>query len=158
MRHLPRVVAETAIDKTVKVGVWRKKQLVLLDVKVGELKENEPQTAALTKPEAPTPPAAGTQVLGLSVSNITPELRQRFSIVDTTSGVVVTDVASDSPALEKGIRAGDVIVEVSQEEVKNPAQIAAKVEEARKQGRKSVLFLVDHQGDLRFVALKLDKS
>ena len=75
-----------------------------------------------------------------------------------SAGVVVVDVAPDSAASEKGMRAGDVIVEVAQEEVKNPAEISTKIDEAKKAGRKSVLLLVDRQGDLRFVALKLDQS
>ena len=72
--------------------------------------------------------------------------------------MVVVDVAGDSAAAEKGMRAGDVIVEVAQEEVKTPAQITAKIDEAKKAGRKSVLLLVDRQGDLRFVALKIDNK
>jgi serine protease Do len=56
------------------------------------------------------------------------------------------------------MRAGDVIVEVTQQEVKTPQQIAAKIDEARKQGHKSVLLLVDHAGDLHFVVLKIDKG
>jgi serine protease Do len=47
---------------------------------------------------------------------------------------------------------------VAQEEVKNPGQITAKIDEAKKSGRKSVLMLVDRQGDLRFVALKIDQG
>ena len=54
------------------------------------------------------------------------------------------------------MKPGDIIVEVAQEEVKSPGQVAAKIEEAKKAGRKSVLMLVDRQGDLRFVAIKLD--
>jgi serine protease Do len=158
MHHLPRIVAETPIDKTVKVGVWRKRKEVTLDVKVGELQETDQQTAAATKQAPPGPAAGSAQILGLSVANLTPDLRERFSIAESTSGVVVTDVAGDSPASVKGIRAGDVIIEVAQEEVKNPAQITSKIDEARKAGRKSVLLLVDHQGDLRFVALKIDQS
>jgi serine protease Do len=159
MRRLPRIVAETPIDKTVKVTVWRKRKENTVDVKVGELDENDQQQAALT-PKQQTPPAQDTSVkaLGLSLSNLTPELREKFSLAEDTSGVVVTDVDTNSTASEKGVRAGDVIVEVAQEEVKNPNQVAAKIEEARKSGRKSVLLLVDRQGDLRFVALKIDKG
>ena len=98
------------------------------------------------------------KALGLSLANLTPELRERFSLSEDTAGVVVTDVASDSPASEKGMRAGDVIVEVAQEEVKSPGQITGKIDEAKKAGRKSVLMLVDRQGDLRFVALKIDQG
>jgi serine protease Do len=56
------------------------------------------------------------------------------------------------------MRPGDVIVEVAQEEVKTPSQISDRIADAKKAGRKSVLLLVDRQGDLRFVALKIDQS
>ena len=159
MRRLPRVVAETPIDKSVKVTVWRKRKEHAFDVVVGELKDEE-QQAALTpgKQPAPSEPPGTVKTLGLSIANLTPELKERFSLAEDSAGVVVVDVAPDSAASEKGMRAGDVIVEVAQEEVKNPAEISTKIDEAKKAGRKSVLLLVDRQGDLRFVALKLDQS
>ncbi|HZT50479.1 MAG TPA: PDZ domain-containing protein, partial [Stellaceae bacterium] len=158
MRHLPRIVAETPIDKTVKVTLWRKRKEVKLDVTVGELKE-EPQQAALPqKQQAPPAPDSTVTVLGLSLANISPELRERFSLADDANGVVVTDVAAKSPAADKGVHAGDVIVEVAQEEVKTAARVTELVEAAKKAGRKSVLLLVDRQGDLRFVALRIDQS
>jgi serine protease Do len=158
MRHLPRIVAETPIDKTVKIKVWRKRKEHVFDVKVGELKEEDQQAAASPKQQPPGPVAGAVKALGLSLANLTPELRERFSLSEDTAGVVVTDVATDSPASEKGMRAGDVIVEVAQEEVKSPGQITGKIDEAKKAGRKSVLMLVDRQGDLRFVALKIDQG
>jgi serine protease Do len=158
MRRLPRIVAETPIDKVVKVTVWRKRKENVVDVKVGELNENDQQASLSPKQQAPTAPTASVKALGLSLSNLTPELRERFSLAEDTAGVVVTDVDANSTASDKGVRAGDVIVEVAQEEVKSPAQITAKIDEARKSGRKSVLLLVDRQGDLRFVALKVDQG
>ncbi|MGH6982495.1 MAG: DegQ family serine endoprotease [Stellaceae bacterium] len=157
MHHLPRIVAETPIDKVAKVVVWRAKKNVTLNVKVGELKETT-QVAATPKETPPTPPSTTTKVLGLTVANLTPELRSHFSIGEQIAGVVVTDVAKNSPAAEKGMRPGDVIVEVTQQEVKTPQQITAKVDEAKKQGHKSVLMLVEHGGDLHFVVIKLDKG
>ena len=121
---------------------------------------DEEQQAALTpgKQPAPSEPPGTVKTLGLSIANLTQELKERFSLAEDSAGVVVVDVAPDSAASEKGMRAGDVIVEVAQEEVKNPAEISTKIDEAKKAGRKSVLLLVDRQGDLRFVALKLDQS
>jgi serine protease Do len=159
MRHLPRIVAETPIDKSVKVTLWRKRKELTLDVKVGELKEEETQQASLPAKQADKPaPAAGIDVLGLKLSNVTPDLREKYSLPDDAAGVVVTDVDTKSQAAEKGVKAGDMIVEVAQEDVKDSGQITNLVDQAKKAGRKSVLLLVDHQGDLRFVALKLDQS
>ncbi len=154
MRHLPRIVAETPIGKVVKVTVWRKRKELTLEVKVGELKDNVGQATAATK-QPLTPTGTAVKLLGLSVAELTPELRERYQLAEDSVGVVVTDVAKDGPAAEKGMRAGDVITEVAQEEVKTPADVVKKIDAATKAGRKSVLLLVDRQGDLRFYALKI---
>ncbi|MGH7001522.1 MAG: DegQ family serine endoprotease, partial [Stellaceae bacterium] len=85
MRHLPRIVAETPIDKTVKVTVWRKHKELTLDVKVGELKDKVEQASATAK--QPVPPAGTTvKPLGLSVADLTPELRERFQLANDSAG------------------------------------------------------------------------
>ena len=71
---------------------------------------------------------------------------------------MVTEVAQGSAAAEKGIRAGDVIVEVSQEEVASPAEVVDRVRAVQDSERRSVLLLVQSGEDLRFVALRLDNS
>jgi serine protease Do len=158
MRELPRIVAETPIDKSVKVMVWRKRAEVDLDVKVGELKEDEQVASDSPKPDKPAAPIDTVKALGLSLANLTPELRQRYGLGDDVNGVVITDVDAAGPSADKGVRAGDVVVEVAQDDVKTTDQILSKVDEAKKAGRKSVLLLVDRQGDLRFVAVKIDNS
>ena len=93
--------------------------------------------------------------LGLTLSSITTASRTDFNLSEDIRGVLVTDVAADSPAAEKGLRPGDVILEVSQEEVLSPAQVAAKVTEAEQADRRSVLLLVNRDGELRFVAVRV---
>jgi serine protease Do len=155
MRHLPRIVAETPIDKAVKVTVWRKRKEVTLDVKVGELQETE-QVAAASPKQAPLNPSDSVQVLGLSLANLNPDLRERFSLGDDAAGVVVTNVDTASQAAEKGVRAGDVIVEVAQEAVASADDFQTKIDKLKRDGRPSALLLVANPaGDLRFVALSL---
>ena len=86
----------------------------------------------------------------------TPELRQQFNIKGETAGVLISDVKADSLAAKKGLKAGDMILEVGQEEVKAPEDVTAKIKQARDAGRKTVLLLVDRQGDLRFIAMNLN--
>src|SRR5262249_28330097 len=143
MRLLPRMVAETSVDKQVNVVVWRKGQEVSLTLKLGELPD-EDQLASLNRPnagpdKAPSAPTPSVDALGMSLSSITPDLRKEFGIPDKTKGVVIAKVNDRSTAAERDLRPGDVIVEVAQEEVNDPAQIVKKVEDARKAGRKSVL-------------------
>jgi len=157
MRRLPRVVADTQVDKTVKVVIWRKGKEQTLDVKVGELKEDDQVASAgsRTGPSGPAAPAT-LEALGMSLSPLTPELRERFDIAENARGVVVTKVTDNSAASERGVRPGDLIVEVAQEEVTSPAQVETKVADAKRQGRKTVLVMVERQGEQRFVALRVD--
>ena len=158
MRHLPRLVAETPVDKTVPVTIWRKRQQTVVQVKVARLTETE-TAAAQDKPEPPPKPAADTvSALGLTLSDVTPELKQKYSLGDDARGAVVVDVAKDGPGAEKGLKPGDVIMEAAQDEVKTATQVAGKVADAKKSGRKSILLLVERQGDLRFVAIRLDQG
>ena len=159
MRRLPRIVADTPINKAAPVVVWRKGKPLTFQVKVGELEAAEESGLlanagddAAKQPAAPAP-AKAFDKLGLKLSAVSAELRQQFELAAEAKGVVVTEVQAGSPAAEKGLRAGDLIIEVSQQEVANPADIAALVQKARGEGKKSVLLLVDRQGDLRFVAL-----
>jgi serine protease Do len=159
MRHLPRLVAETPVDKFVPVTVWRKKAQTDLKVKVGRLQETETASAETgAKTPAPKSEADTVKALGMTLSDVTPALKEKFSLGDDAKGVVVVDVAKDSPGAEKGLRPGDVIMEAAQEEVKNANQVIGKVADAKKSGRKSILLLVERQGDLRFVALRIDQS
>jgi serine protease Do len=156
-RRLPRLVAETPVDKTVPVEVWRQGRMVTLDVRLGEL-EDEPQQAS-TQPggrgqggQAPQGQAQ-PQILGMTLAQITPELRARFNIEERARGVVVTAVAENSAAQERGIRPGDVIVEVAQGEVTTPAQALDRVRAQRDAGRASVLIMIERGGAQRAVAL-----
>jgi serine protease Do len=158
MRRLPRLVAETAVDRTVPVVVWRRGQEVTVQVRVGELPDDEQVAAApRTEPPRPTPnPPSTVEALGMTLSPITPELRRQYEVAERTRGVVITRVADGSPAAERGLRAGDVIVEVGQEEVTAPEQITTRVEQARTQGRRSVLVMIERQGEQRFVGLQVE--
>ena len=71
---------------------------------------------------------------------------------------MVVGVEPNSAAAEKNLRAGDVIVEVSQDEVRSPEDVDRKIKEAKEAGRKSLLLLVEGQSGLRFVALRIGES
>lgn len=160
MRRLPRIVAETAVGRSVKLTVWRKGETRELTVTVAELEkaEDEGLTASNGKEEQPEPAPAQAKAYGLSLSTLTPDLRARFELPDTVEGVVITAVADGSAAADKGLEAGDVVVEANQNEVKTPAELSKRIDEVKAAGRKSVFLLVARKEDLRFVALPLDDT
>jgi serine protease Do len=160
MRRLPRLVAETPVGKSVPLTLWRKRKEHPVQVTVGRLEENEQQQAsAQESSKKPAKDEAGVvKTMGLTLSGITSDLKEKFSLAGDSKGVVVVDVAKDSPGAAKGVRPGDLIMEAAQEEVKSPGEVSTKIDEAKKSGRKSILLLVERQGDLRFIALRLDQS
>lgn len=155
MRSLPRLVAETPIGKDTTVKLWRKGDEMELKVVLGELPEDDQVAEMGTAPPPPSATADATvDLLGITIASVTPELKTQFSLGDDTKGVVITAVKDGSPAAEESLKPGDLIVEVGQEEVGSPPEITAKVDQAKTDGKKSILLLVDRQGDLRFVALR----
>ena len=159
MRELPRIVADTDIGKDVPVEVWRGERSRILSVRIGELEEEVPVLASTgPRGDALEPEEATIDDLGVAVTTISEEMRDQFNLPEDLRGVVITGVEPDSPASEKSLRPGDVIVEVSQEEVSTPGQIAEKIREAREADRSSVLLKINRNGDRRFVALRIEKS
>jgi serine protease Do len=156
MRDLPRIVADTPIDREVEVAVWRKGKEELVRLKVGRLEETEPKQAALTAPAPEEEPKTGT-ALGLSFTAITDELRLKFQLKPETKGLVITQVDDGSKAQENAIQPGDVLVEVAQRAVENPADVAKRIDELKKDGKKTALLLLANKGgDVRFVALSIE--
>ena len=162
MRQLPRVVAETEVGRSVPVTVWRDGSETTVTVAVGSLEEGEKQMAARTDSDGDGDgDGEGLETidaLGITVAEIDEVARERFELADDDRGVVVTDVNAEGPASSKGIREGDVIVEVSQQEVSTPRDVAEKVAEAEAAGRKSILLLIEGQSGLRFVAVRIGES
>lgn len=153
MRDLPRIVAETKVGKKVEVEVWRDGGKKDFDVTLGRLEDFERAEGVAAEQSD----KQGSEIadLGLTLLLLNDIVREQFGIAENVEGVAVIDVESSSAAAEKGIRPGDVIVEVAQQEVSTPADIAKKVAEIRKSDKKSVLLLLNRGGDLRFVAVRL---
>jgi serine protease Do len=155
MRTLPRIVADSEVGKSVPVLLWRDGKEVTVQATLAE-KPDDVQTAAATQSDKP-PAEKPIEISGLGVklAPITQEMKDKFSLGADQKGVVITDVAPKSSAAERGLKPGDVIVEVQQGEVTSPADVQKKVDSVRKESRKSVLMLIQRQDGLQWVPLSL---
>jgi serine protease Do len=155
-KDLSRVVADTAVGKEVDVIIIRKGQEETHKVTLGRLEDTDKvQVAAKTKDEPAEKPVT-QKALGLDLATLSKDLRTRYKIKDSVKGVIITGVDGSSDAADKRLSAGDVIVEVAQEAVANAADIKKRVDQLKKDGKKSVLLLVANgDGELRFVALSV---
>jgi serine protease Do len=155
-KDLSRVVADTAVGKEVDVVIIRKGEEQTRKVTLGRLEDNDkPQPAAIKTPE-PTEKPVTQRALGLDLATLSKDLRSRYKIKDSVKGVIITNVDGTSDAAEKRLTAGEVIVEVAQEAVSNAADVKKRIDQLKKDGKKSVLLLVSNaEGELRFVALSV---
>jgi serine protease Do len=156
MRDLPRIVADTPIDREVEIAVWRKGREERLRLKVGRLEEGEPKPAALKAPTPSEEPKTGS-ALGLTFTAMSDELRLKFQLKPDAKGLVITQVDDGSKAQESSVAPGDVLVEIAQKAVETPADVTRRVEELKKDGKKTALLLLANKdGDVRFVAVAIE--
>ncbi len=158
MSDLPRIVAETAVGKESDVVVWREGKEKGFRVVLGRLEEFEKSASkeeAVGEPSNTQPTGTEVKDLGLLLAPLSASLREQFEVGADVNGVAVVAVDDAGPSHEKGVRPGDVVVEVAQQEVRTPQEVKDKVAAAKKAGKKSILLLLHRGGDLRFVAVKL---
>jgi serine protease Do len=155
-KDLSRVVADTAVGKEVDVVIIRKGQEETHKVTLGRLEDTDKAVPAAVKKDEPAEKPVTQKALGLDLATLSKDLRSRYKIKDSVKGVIITNVDSTSDAADKRLSPGEVIVEVAQEAVSNAADVKKRVDQLKKDGKKSVLLLVSNaDGELRFVALSV---
>jgi serine protease Do len=155
LRDLTSAVADTKAGKGVDVVVWRDGAKKTLEVEIGQM-PGEEQMAALSGEQQPQ--ESNTPKLGVMLAQLTPEARQQFELPADVKGVVVTDVEPGSPAAEKGLQPGDVIVEANRKQVSDPKAVSDAVRQAAERGDGTILLLVQRDGQNRFVAIGLEHA
>ncbi len=142
MNELPRIVAETAVGKSVDIKVIREKKELTLQIKIAELTEEKLAYEGKQTEE----------MLGLSVDDITPKWSSRFGLREKT-GVVVIEVLQGSAAENSGIELGDIIKEVNHTSIRNLSEYNSAIGKAVK--NKAVLFLISRAGRTFFVTVSV---
>jgi serine protease Do len=157
MRDLPRIVADTPVGKEVEVVVLRKGKEARMTVKLGRLEDGEKPKPASVTTQQPEEKSVVQKSLGLQLSDMSDDLRKRYSIKESVRGVVVTGVDAASVAADKRLVPGSVIVAIEQEQVTAAADLLRRVEQLKKAGKKTALLLVATAGgDMMFVALPIE--
>ena len=155
-RELVKIVADSEVGKSVDVVIFRSGKEMTLPVEVGLLEDDTTLASASPGDGKPDAPAPSTEsVLGMTLSPLTDEMRQSAGLDKDARGLLVTAIEDGSDAFSKGLREGDLIVEVGQEPVASPDDMQKRVDAAEAAGRNSILLLVRRDGQPRFVALNL---
>jgi serine protease Do len=155
-RGLVTIVGNADVGKVVDVIIFRDGKSKTIKVTLGrrEAAEKEKIVPTAKVPEK----IKETEELGMKLLTINSETRTQLNLPEDLNGVAVLDVTETSDAFEKGIRAGDVIVEVGRTKVTDVNDISDIFENAISSGRKSILLLVQRGNNSRFVGLSLSKE
>ncbi|PSH69892.1 serine protease [Phyllobacterium brassicacearum] len=158
VKDLPRVVAESPVGKEVDVVIVRKGKEETVKVTLGRLEDSEQQAKKDDQTgQGEDGAVQNVDVLGMTLDTLNDDTRKSFGISKEVQGVLITEVQNDSVAANKRIQAGDVIVDIAQEAVSSPDDVAARIEKLRDEGRKNaLLMLASKTGELRFVTLQMD--
>jgi serine protease Do len=172
MRDLPLAVAESPVGKEVDVVILRDGKEQTVKVTLGRLEDSadadtgsdDPALAEGENKEGDSGTGTGeaqadapVSLFGMTIAVLDEEKHKSFNIAESVEGVVITAIEDGSPAAEKGLKAGEVIVEVGQDFVATPADVSSRLDELKGEGRRNAhLMIAGANGELRFVALPLE--
>ncbi|MEZ5818349.1 MAG: Do family serine endopeptidase [Hyphomicrobiaceae bacterium] len=146
-RDLARKIADIAPSTNVDLEVSRYGKTETIRVKLGTFPSDGQVASA--PPAKQDSGATELSALGFSVMEASGP---------KSEGVVIKEVDNDSDAALKGLKSGDVILEVQGQVIKTPNDVVAGIKKARDDGRKAVLLRVKQGDSVRFVAVQLKAS
>ena len=89
----------------------------------------------------------------MTLSNLERELAEQFGIDQNIKGVVIVDVKAGSVGEEKGLKKGDVIIQINRIKIASTDELYKLNEEAKKANKTSILMLILRNGMRRFIGL-----
>jgi serine protease Do len=145
-RDLAKKIAGIGPGQTATLGVFRDGSQTTVTMTVAKM----PDRTATEKKPTSEPHTTGTASFGLQLAPATTVGGEG------AHGVVVTDVDPDGPAAERGMHAGDVILDVAGRAVDNPLELRDAVAQARSAGKQAVLMRIKSGETARYIAVPLD--
>jgi serine protease Do len=147
MVDLPKMVAETEINKTVGITVMRNGKQRTLKVKIAELEEDDEGNVLSDLNTG----SDEIEIAGMTLSELTDDERDALGVDASVEGVVVTSVAPGTRARNSRLRAGDIILEMNKQKIKSTTDVTDIIES--KEG-KPLLMLILRGGNKHFLAFK----
>jgi len=149
-KDLSRLVADLSPGDKRVVTLWRDGKSMDVNVTIGG--NDDSKQAANDAGDGKVQPSNQPSI-GVGLANLTPDVRQQLNLPRNVEGAVVASVNPDKSAAAAGIQTGDIIVSVNDQPVRNAHEVQTAVAKAGKDGRKSVLLLIERDGNKTFVAV-----
>ena len=137
---------------SVTLGLMRNGEAREIEVETGAFPEDITTVSRVRTPERKPEAEAKVKLLGMTVSDITPDLAKRFE-VKNGEGVIVTEIENDSVAAEKTISLGDIVTRINSTQVDSVKSFKAALE--GEDLKKGVIVHLNSKGSQRFEVLKL---
>jgi serine protease Do len=153
-RDLARKIAELSPDTPVDIKVWRNNAEQSIKVKLGLFPKNAEEAMSGDQDNGNNSGDESKSSMELSQLGLTLMPARTGS----GEGVAIAEVDPSSDAAEKGLKSGDVILEVSGQIVKSPDDVVLGVKRAQDLKRTAVLLHVKSADQKRFVAVQLTEK
>jgi serine protease Do len=146
--QLTAMVTDMNPGAEVKLDIIRDGQPMTIHLTLGERPSNLSVTAGVSKA-----PSEGT-LRGITVQNLTPDIRDQLGLPPDVRGVVITDLDPSSPAAQRGLQQGDVIEAINRHPVNSVADFNHLAAEAKGQ----TLLRINRQGNGAYVVISPSDS
>ena len=152
MKELPKIVAATEVGKIVKVKIWRNKKEITKKIKLGRLETSE--DFKVEKP-AETPELSEIDELKITVRLLNESDIQARKLPKNTTGLVITDIDSDSPI--NYLNVNNIIVEAQKKKIRSIDEFKRIVKSTMNSNEKTILIAIyNNQNQRRYIGVKLD--
>ena len=152
MKELPKIVAATEVGKIVKVKIWRNKKEIIKKIKLGRLETSE--DFKVEKP-AETPELSKIDELKITVRLLNESDIQARNLPKNTTGLVITDIDSDSPI--NYLNVNNIIVEAQKKKIRSINEFKRIVKATMNSNEKTILIAIyNNQNQRRYIGVKLD--
>ncbi|WP_170344612.1 DegQ family serine endoprotease [Ruegeria atlantica] len=143
---LPILVGTTKVGTDSTLTVLRDGKMETVTLTVGQ------HQAASAEADKPVEAEVAGTTLGVTVAPLTEAVRAETGVAETVEGVVVTDLKPDSPAAKAGLKRGDVIVKLGNQDTVTPDALKAALDSEKTD---PALVLINRGGSQIFVAVEL---
>ncbi|MBX3498297.1 MAG: DegQ family serine endoprotease [Alphaproteobacteria bacterium] len=148
LRDLTRMIAAVAPGSSVSLGVWRDGKDITVKARL------DGQAPATVKADrSGSADKADPAAYGVSLGELSPQARQQLDLASSIKGALILEVQPGSPAEERGLQPGDVIVQIGRDAIDGTDDAIAKLR-AAKDSKKPALLKIWRDGAARYVAVR----
>jgi serine protease Do len=155
VRSLARLVATTPIGTKVPVQFIRDGKTSMVDITVADVSRSLTNEAEIAREGTARLALATAEKPGMTLTVLTPELRTQYKLPDWLNGVLVTNIVAGTSAADVGIRAGDVITRLGDQQITTPEQLTSGLRAVSEKKQGYAALLVNGGRSVRWVALQV---